>query len=154
MNRPAARHPIFKTGDNVSTAHNRAPGQIIDGPNKKGEYLVSLGSLTFWAHESKLEPAAAKKKRKANPRPAGQDARGSAAVVSVDLHALTREQAISRLEETIDRALVSGTGRIEVIHGIGTGAVKRAVLEYLAASRHISSFAADERNAGTTLVYL
>jgi DNA mismatch repair protein MutS2 len=146
--------PPFKSGDYVRTAHNKTPGEIIDGPNKKEEYLISVGSLNFWVHQSKLQPAVPPKKRK-KAQPAGHKGnRTDADILTVDLHAMTREQALIRLEEALDRALIDAVARIQVIHGIGTGAVRKAVHEYLAASRHITRFELDNANAGTTWVYL
>ena len=72
----------------------------------------------------------------------------------MDLHGLNVAAALRLLEETLDHALVLSTHRLEVVHGIGTGALKTAVHQYLKDSRHVSRFEVDSFNPGTTWVYL
>lgn len=52
----------------------------------------------------------------------------------VDLHGLFADEAIERLEAAIVAALEAGHNRLYVVHGKGTGVLRREVREYL--SRH------------------
>lgn len=49
----------------------------------------------------------------------------------VDLHGLFADEAIERLEEAIVAALEAGHNRLYVVHGKGTGILRREVREYL-----------------------
>ncbi|MCB0360487.1 MAG: Smr/MutS family protein, partial [Bdellovibrionales bacterium] len=73
---------------------------------------------------------------------------------SVDLHGKTRLEALSELERLLDRALLGGMDRLEIIHGLGTGALRDVTHDFLRASTHIRSFEVDMRNPGTTWAYL
>lgn len=91
-----------------------------------------------------------KKSKSANKK------RGTAATseLVIDLHRLTRDEAAESLEQILDRALLQGCSRIKVIHGIGSGVVKRAVHDYLSQARHVSEYKADPLNPGVTWVLL
>lgn len=136
--------------------HLAKVGLVEDGPNKRGQYLVSLGSLNTWVNAADLELLPGSKKRRGKHSRTFQPVSTGAATVSmkVDLHGLTRDEAVRKLEEALDRALQRGCGRLEVVHGIGGGVLKEAAHEYLTSSRHVASFALDPANPGTTWAYL
>jgi DNA mismatch repair protein MutS2 len=74
-----------------------------------------------------------------------------------DLRGLRVDEAQDRLAAEIDRALASGSSRLEIVHGIGTGALRRAVREQLAASPFVTQVAdapPDEGGDGVTLAEL
>jgi DNA mismatch repair protein MutS2 len=52
-------------------------------------------------------------------------------VVEVDLRGHRADEAISELERAMDAALRKGAGRLEIVHGRGTGALRREVHEFL-----------------------
>ena len=130
----------------------------MEGPNSKQEYRVAVGNLSVWLPESELKAVTGKTKsdpdRKRKLLQAFSSPDSSPAPLKLDLHGLTVAQATDALERTIDQAILKGAPRIEVIHGIGSGALKRAVVDYLSKSSHIASFNADERNPGTTWINL
>ena len=72
---------------------------------------------------------------------------------TVDLHGLTVEDALRVLEKAMDRAIIEGHARMEVVHGIGSGRVRQAVHTYLKGLSIIESFRVDDLNPGVTWVY-
>jgi len=72
----------------------------------------------------------------------------------VDLHGLTVEEALARLVNEIDRAIMKGADRVEVVHGKGSGRIKHAVHRHLASISAVADFRVDDRNPGVTWVYL
>jgi len=72
----------------------------------------------------------------------------------VDLHGLTVEQALPKVEAILHEALLQGIGRVEIIHGIGTGKLKTEVHRYLTKHSAVDHFQTDSNNIGTTWVYL
>ena len=96
--------------------------KIIDGPNKKGQFLLALGGMKVWVDGDKLKPTKAPAKKGGNRSSRrGQNAKTDtrSGQGTVDLHGLSAAQALSSLEQAIDRALLNGLAQIEIIHGIG-----------------------------------
>jgi len=129
--------------------------EISEGPDRKGQYLLIRGNLRLWAAAERLEPTKPVKKPKKNatPAPTSDAPPTEGARLKIDLHGLTVAEALERLNRLLDRAVLEDAGLIEVIHGIGTGAIKTAVLACLGSYPHVTSFTVDPKNAGTTCVY-
>ena len=75
----------------------------------------------------------------------------------LDLRGTRTDEAEAELARFLDRALLAGRAEVEIIHGMGTGAVRRAVHEHLRHSRAVESFClgnADEGGDGMTRVVL
>lgn len=52
----------------------------------------------------------------------------------------TTLEAVSEVENFIDNAVISGVSEITVIHGVGSGALLRAVREYLKTDKNVAEF--------------
>ena len=75
----------------------------------------------------------------------------------IDLRGMLGDEAIPQVERFLDDALVSGLHRVDIIHGKGTGALRKRVSEFLKTYPHIKSFRLGEWNeggAGVTVVEL
>jgi DNA mismatch repair protein MutS2 len=62
------------------------------------------------------------------------------------------DEAVKRLDQFIDRAVVQGVPQAKIVHGVGTGRLMQAVRERLSDTPYVKAFHADERNAGVTVV--
>ena len=56
--------------------------------------------------------------------------------------------AVRRLDEFLDQAYMTSKSEVRVIHGVGSGALRRAVHEYLSSSPYCTSFHEAEPRAG------
>ncbi|MGD0290535.1 MAG: Smr/MutS family protein [Candidatus Binataceae bacterium] len=66
-------------------------------------------------------------------------------------------EALRKLEEFLDQAYLTNHAEVRVIHGIGSGALKKAVYDYLGSSPYCASFRQAEPHhggAGATIVEL
>lgn len=66
----------------------------------------------------------------------------------LDLHGERVEAALERLAEYIDEALVAGLDSAVIVHGIGTGALRRAVREALSEHPRVRSVRSGRRDEG------
>jgi DNA mismatch repair protein MutS2 len=79
------------------------------------------------------------------------------ASVSTELKLIAQrvEQALINLDKYLDDAYLAGLSSVRIIHGRGTGALKKAVWEFLGNHHAVESFRLGERNeggAGATIV--
>lgn len=75
----------------------------------------------------------------------------------VDLRGMRVEEALERLDQALDRALLAGLHQVRVIHGKETGALRAAVDEYCRKHAVVASakMAAQwEGGAGATVIVL
>ncbi|EOH4451602.1 Smr/MutS family protein, partial [Campylobacter jejuni] len=60
--------------------------------------------------------------------------------VTLDLHGLRSDEAISRLDKFISDALLAGFDEVLIYHGIGTGKLAFAVREFLKTHKSVKGF--------------
>mgnify|MGYP001570698895 CR=1 FL=1 len=58
--------------------------------------------------------------------------------MTLDLHADTVEGALERVVHFLDRAVVSREYKVMIVHGHGTGKLKKAVREYVLNSPYVA----------------
>lgn len=76
---------------------------------------------------------------------------------SIDLHGQRVDEALVAVQRHIDDALMSGLRMVRIVHGFGTGALRRAIHDYLRQQPHVKKFypeQASEGGAGATIVEL
>jgi len=146
----------FQPGDNVILKRLKRAGRVKSVP-KPGHYEVEVGNLVFHCEETDLgagkEPKKSREKGFPNPRASGKATRTPAAPDSIDLHGLTVEEAMKRVEEAINRALLDDKDQLRIMHGHGTGKIRQAVHDYLKRHGIASHFKLDSANPGVTIVY-
>ncbi len=67
------------------------------------------------------------------------------------------DEAIDMVDKFLDQAFLSGAAELRIIHGHGTGALRKAVTEFLAEHPHVERFAPapqDQGGSGATIVTL
>ncbi|HLL72428.1 MAG TPA: Smr/MutS family protein [Pyrinomonadaceae bacterium] len=69
----------------------------------------------------------------------------------------TTDEATDAADKFLDEAYLNGLARVRIIHGHGTGALRRAIADFLRTHAHVESFAPappDQGGAGATVVEL
>lgn len=75
----------------------------------------------------------------------------------VDIRGLMVDEAIEVVSKYLDDAVISGLSRVLIIHGKGTGALRKGIQEYLKNHRNVLSYTLgdmDEGGSGVTAVKL
>ena len=75
----------------------------------------------------------------------------------LDLHRLTIDEALPRVDQFLYEAYVSGMPQVRVVHGKGTGVLRSAVRDYLPRHHLVKSFRPadkEEGGGGVTIVDL
>lgn len=134
----------LNNGDIVLIADINRDATVVDIKPKDKKALVMSGSIKMWVDfenlrlKSKSAPTTEFKKTR---RVTGLVSRGQRTVSGeVDLRGMASDEAIMELDKYIDNAVLSGITTITVIHGKGTGTLRKAVQAHLRNHKNISSF--------------
>ena len=75
----------------------------------------------------------------------------------LDLHGYTVEEGIAVVEQYLDKAYIYEISPVRLVHGHGTGKLRKAIREYLTNHPHVAKFGPASPQGGgdgATLVYL
>jgi DNA mismatch repair protein MutS2 len=141
----------FAAGDAVQTPHGK--GVVLEVRNN-GRLLVQVQQRAMVVAERAVTPVAGP--RRAGPPPARPQAAESPrhAPTEVDLHGLRVEEALVRIDEALDAALLAGHADVRFIHGRSGGRLRAALHGRLRAITAVRGFALDPRNPGVTIASL
>jgi DNA mismatch repair protein MutS2 len=81
-------------------------------------------------------------------RPSPTTPSGGGGTERCDLRGQRVDEALDALGAALDRAASGGRDRLLVIHGLGTGALRKAVREHLAASPYVARLEPAEPGEG------
>ncbi|HWV39547.1 MAG TPA: Smr/MutS family protein [Vulgatibacter sp.] len=117
------------------------------------EALVAVGAMKTRVPLDDLVPVAGKPpKAPARGRRRGVETVVAGAIAApearCDVRGLRADEAIREIELTLDRAYSEGPSVVSILHGHGTGALKRAVREALEASPYVATSRPGERHEG------
>lgn len=151
----------LKVGDTVKILKFNRDGIILEFV-PKDSIRVSLGNLAMVVSldaVQKVSSAPSEKKRgkkRSNMQSFSIESSTDQNIESeeIDLHGYTVDQALTSLEEKINRAILARKYRIRVVHGLGSGRLKEAIHSFLTRTSYVSSFNLDEFNPGVTWIFL
>ncbi|MBM7648879.1 DNA mismatch repair protein MutS2 [Bacillus ectoiniformans] len=145
----------LKPGDEVKVLSFDQKGQLLE-KSGKDEWQVQIGIMKMKVKESDMEFV--KSEKKPDPKPmASLRGRDFHVNLELDLRGERYEDALAKVEKYIDDALLAGYSRVSIIHGKGTGALRKGVQDYLKGHRSVkrSRFGeAGEGGSGVTVVEL
>ncbi len=116
-------------------------GIIMEIDSRRKAAKVDLDGVAMWIKHRDLAPASREKASTYVSKPAISKSKPETELsLSLDLRGLRADEAIVNLERFMDAALLKGVGRLEIIHGKGTGALRREVHDFLGNSGLVSDF--------------
>jgi len=139
----------FEPGSLVHVVSGTEVGEIESLPPDGKTAVVVFGSVRMKVALSELRPA----------KGTGSSPRSFAAIGSekpqiiqqdIDLRGMTGEEAIPVVDKLIDQATLAGLHRIDLIHGKGTGALRKKITDFLSHHPRVRSFRLGEWNEGGT----
>lgn len=135
---------IFKVGDYVQLRDSNTVGQIISKIDCDF-YLILAGDVKIKIQNKFLKPIGTQ--YSVNDRvfinTFSQNPQNQ-----IDLRGLFGEEAIQQVDKFIDEAAVLGVHRVNIVHGKGTGVLRKRVTEYLKKKPSIKSFRLGDWNEG------
>ena len=142
----------LKPGDDVEVLSYGQRGTILE-QSGKNEYVVQMGILKMKIAASDLAPL---KKVEEKTKVNVQRKTGPKVQSTIDLRGERYEQAIYRLNQYLDAALLSNHPMITIIHGKGTGALREGVQNALKRHSQVDRYEFSAPNAGgdgSTIAY-
>lgn len=150
----------FKLGESVRVLSMNLTGTVCSLPDSRGNITVQMGILRSQVPISDLEiieeqnPYAPKSRHRTG---SGRIKMNKSMSVSPEINLLgkTVDEAIAELDKYLDDALLSHLNSVRIVHGKGTGALRKGIHQYLRRQKHVKSFHLaefGEGDAGVTIV--
>jgi DNA mismatch repair protein MutS2 len=150
---PAVATPTLEIGARARVERLGADGVVVQLPDGRGRAKVTVGKMTVEVGADELRPVPSPPRRAVRAAAAEAAARAPAvsedalALVSqsssptVDLRGQTGDDALAVVEAALDRAALSGQSHLMVVHGHGTGALRKRIRGYLDDSPYVARWA-------------
>lgn len=150
----------LRVGDSVKVISMNLRGTVHTLPDAKGNLFVQMGILRSQVSINDLEFI------QEDTSPTKRYAKGSSSQIKmqksasvspeIQLLGLRGDEAIAKLDKYLDDALIAHLSTVRVVHGKGTGALRKAVHDHLkrlsyVKSYHLAEFG--EGDAGVTIVH-
>ena len=156
LQREKRRHHV-NVGDKVKVLSYGQTGTITKKLSEH-EYEVQMGIIKVKVSDRDIEKIGSQKESQSTKQVGAVSARRRSNVRSeLDLRGQRYNEAMTNLDRYIDSVLLAGLDVVTIIHGIGTGAIRKGVWQYLKSSKHVKSYnyaPANEGGNGATIVHL
>ena len=152
----------FKLGESVKVLSMNLTGTIGSLPDARGNVTVQMGILRSQVNISDLEiieevsPYAPKRMNR-TAKSKIKMSKSLSVSPEINLLGKTVDEAVAELDKYLDDALLSHLNSVRVVHGKGTGALRKGIHEYLRRQKHVKSYRLaefGEGDAGVTIVEL
>lgn len=143
-------------GDAVYVPKFKSQGVVIDKYPDKGKVLVQIGTARVQLFNEQVELIIADEGLSSVAGSIEQRPRMDVPI-KLELYGMLVDEALAKLEKYLDNAYGSGIPFVYVVHGRGTGALKKAVHDYLSGHNRVDRYhVADASEGGdaVTIVYI
>ena len=149
----------FTAGQEVLHTVFNKRGVITDVDERRGRVRLEMNGVNLWAEMKALRVPG-----QTAPSPSKSALRGvvgrtsasdEAASLRLDMRGMRADVALAELERFMDKALLAGFSEVEVVHGRGTGALRRQMHDFLRSFPAVGQFALapeDRGGDGMTIV--
>lgn len=150
----------FKLGDSVKVLSLNLNGTVSTLPDNKGKLYVQMGIMRSQVNINDLLIL---QENVITSKPIGKSTGGKmrlnkAMTLSSEINLLgcTVDEGIAKMEKFLDDAYLSHLSPVRVVHGKGTGALRKGIHQYLKRLKYVDNFRLGEfgeGDAGVTVVY-
>ncbi len=140
----------LKVGDLIYLLDYQQEGEVLENPDKNGNFKAKAGILKTKVNtkrvrllEKHLPQIAVKTTNSSTKKPSISNFKQE-----IDLRGRTGEEAWYELDKYLDDALMAGLHSVRIIHGKGTGALRKYIQEELRCDRRVLSYRNGEFGEG------
>jgi len=151
----AVRATLIKPGDEVMVTSFNQRGTVLEKTGNK-EFLVQIGIMKMKVKQDDMHVVNPVKAEPQVTYTSVKRARGNVKM-ELDLRGFKVEDGLREIDQYLDEALLAGLHSVSIIHGHGTGALRKAVQDYLRHHRLVKSHrlgGQGEGGVGATIVEL
>ena len=146
----------LKPGDTVRIVSLDQEATVLSAPDSSGNVQVQAGIMKIKASLSdlQLEKATPQKQTSVVTRSSSASVH---AKTEIDLRGMTLDEALIEVDRFIDQGLLANLQMLTIIHGKGTGVLRKGITDFLRQHRMVKSFRAGglgEGDTGVTIVTL
>lgn len=142
--RPAPAPARVQVGDTVAVGDRGIEGELLalDG----GRAWIQRGTMRFEVPAAQLRrvAAAAAPRTSVAIAPVAEEI----GLGELNLIGLRAREAVDTLDSFLDRATRAGQESVRIVHGVGSGALRRAIQDHLATSPYCAGYRGGEANEG------
>ena len=148
------RSQVFKKGALVRLKSGSQTGEVLHEPNAEGHLQIAFENLKMRVHVDDLLTVT----QESTPvRTTTMGLQDQVPLREVDVRGHYGDEAIEIVDKFLDSALLANLHRVDIIHGKGTGALRKKISTFLGSDSRVKSQRLGEWNeggAGVTVVEL
>ena len=148
----------LKAGDMVQTPFGKGVVREVRNGNR---LKVEVHGAALVVTDSEVTALTSSRKRSREPRASegkpelsGSKRESRTVSAEIDLHGLTVEQALDRVQQALSDAMLADVSELRFIHGRSGGRIRAALQRRLRETPSVRKFRLDPRNDGVTIVSL
>lgn len=143
----------LRIGDSVKVLSMNLKGTVSSLPNAKGDLTVQMGILNSTVNIKDLvllEDETSPSSKKFNKSGTGKIKMSKSASVSTEINliGMTVDEALAHLDKYLDDAYIAHLPSVRIVHGKGTGALRKAVQQHLKRQKYVKNYHLGEFGEG------
>lgn len=129
-----------KVGEEVRVLSFNQNGIVMSPPDRDGNVVVQIGIMKVSVPLDTIEKSksSAKQKTNSSAKSVMKD-KAKNIKTEIDLRGKDLEEAIYEVDKYLDDASLSGVNEVSIIHGKGTGVLRKGIGQLLKSHRHVKS---------------
>ena len=147
-------------GDGVKVLSMNLKGTVSTLPDSRGYLFVQMGIMRSKVHISDLailqdDPVITAPNLQRTQTGKIKMSKSASVGVEINLLGKTVDEAVAELDKYLDDAYLAHLPSVRIVHGKGTGALRKGIHQYLRRQKHVKSFRLGEfgeGDAGVTIV--
>jgi DNA mismatch repair protein MutS2 len=138
----------LQPGDQVWLRGLAQPGEALSRPDARGELDVQFGALRTRVKAAQIARIVRPHQQGASVQVRVTQAPATPTGISIEVRGQRVEEALPTVENFVENAFRAGLPFVRIVHGKGTGTLRRVVQEQLARNPLVASFETAELNEG------
>lgn len=141
----------LKPGETVMMINLNQRATVLDAPDADGQVLVQAGIMKVKVNINQLKRVDEQKESLDKmQRVRVKGVKASDIKLELDIRGLNVEEALERVDKYIDDAVIAGLHEVTLIHGKGTGTLRKAIHDHLRGNTHVVSYRLGQYGEGET----